>query len=761
MKRLNRMAFFVLILTAFSLWSAEFAAAQIVQVNNERAERHQRAGLSSDNNITLARAVRNSPSPSIVLTAPISWANTGTDWNAGASWTGGVAPGSGDIATFSSAATMQPNVTANTSVSGVSVTSSGYDITSSSSSIKLTLLSTDVTTAALGAINAASAVTFDTPLILGAAASSTQMFTAKSTLTLNGVISSTNSINLLLVDKGFVINGANTYTGTTTFSSAKTAVVIVGNNAAFGKSTLVFAGSGSTLTAGVDLTGANAIANALTFSGTGALIIKDSTFGVDFTGNVDLAGAARTITSDKTTAGLGIKFGGVISNDAGAGVTFNSKNNNTLFTLTGTNTYTGPTTITAAGGAGTGGVSVSSIKNSGVSGPLGAGSIISLGQRLVYTGTGETTNRTINLISGSGIIDQSGSGLLKFTSDTTALTGNKGLTLSGSTAGTGEFAGIIADPDAVSTTKVTKTGTGTWTLSGANTYSGGTTVNGGTLNVTAASTLGSGTGGLTVSNPNTGAGTDVVLNLNSAQTVGSLSGTVALPSSGTNTATINLLGASTILTVNQSTDTSYAGVLAGSGGLTKNGIGTLLLNGANTYTGLTAINEGTLGGTGSVAGALNIGDGVGAAGSAAISPGASVGTFTTSSTLTIAGDGRYVFQLDSNTSTADKIVANGVSLLSGADMSFADLGSTALTLGTTFIIIDNTSDGGPISGTFSNLADGGMVVIGLNTYEADYGGGDGNDLALIVVVPEPSTWAMFAFGAVLFFAVQRFRWARR
>ena len=38
-----------------------------------------------------------------------------------------------------------------------------------------------------------------------------------------------------------------------------------------------------------------------------------------------------------------------------------------------------------------------------------------------------------------------------------------------------------------------------------------------------------------------------------------------------------------------------------------------------------------------------------------------------------------------------------------------------------------------ISGTFTNLPDGGSIIIGNNAYQANYQGGDGNDLTLTVV----------------------------
>ena len=47
-------------------------------------------------------------------------------------------------------------------------------------------------------------------------------------------------------------------------------------------------------------------------------------------------------------------------------------------------------------------------------------------------------------------------------------------------------------------------------------------------------------------------------------------------------------------------------------------------------------------------------------------------------------------------------------------------------------MIDNTA-AITIAGTFSNFADGSTVTVGNNTFQADYQGGDGNDLTLTVV----------------------------
>src|SRR5205823_12214014 len=68
-----------------------------------------------------------------------TWNNSGTDFNAGASW-GGTPPGSSDIAVFNVAAITQPNLSASLTIKELNFSttaSSGYDITSSNTNIKL------------------------------------------------------------------------------------------------------------------------------------------------------------------------------------------------------------------------------------------------------------------------------------------------------------------------------------------------------------------------------------------------------------------------------------------------------------------------------------------------------------------------------------------------------------------------------------------------------------------------------------------------
>ena len=172
--------------------------------------------------------------------------------------------------------------------------------------------------------------------------------------------------------------------------------------------------------------------------------------------------------------------------------------------LAGTNTYAGQTIL--EGGA----LKVASFNRySGgtVNSSLGAPADIEAGEilmgrgdcdcALIYTGTGETSDRVMNLAGNemSLTLDQSGTGLLKLTSPflVSGHSASKTIVLKGDTAGTGEIAGAITNPHdrtGKATTSLTKTGTGTWTLSGTNNYTGPTKVTQGILSLMNASSLG-------------------------------------------------------------------------------------------------------------------------------------------------------------------------------------------------------------------------------------------------------------------------------
>ena len=95
---------------------------------------------------------------------------------------------------------------------------------------------------------------------------------------------------------------------------------------------------------------------------------------------------------------------------------------------------------------------------------------------------------------------------------------------------------------------------------------------------------------------------------------GTNTGTTVKILSGTSSGSI-VLGSKT-LTVNQQSSNGFAGVISGSGGLVKQGAGTLFLTGANTYEGDTLVSAGTLqigfgGTTGSVVSDIEVEAGAG------------------------------------------------------------------------------------------------------------------------------------------------------
>ena len=225
--------------------------------------------------------------------------------------------------------------------------------------------------------------------------------------------------------------------------------------------------------------------------GGGAIINMSGTGLLDFGADLMVGGAsAHNLTLEGSGPGTG-EVDGAISDYSPALRTSVIKGGTGVWMLImgnmggAVNTYTGDTSIK------TGTLVVATIGNVGATpNDLGGGTNIILGSvgatgTVVYVGVGETTSKNIGLTAsgnGGGIIDQSGSGLLKFTG---VLYGTqpfaKSITLQGSATGSGQFAGAITQ-FSTNQCSVIKSGTGLWTLSAAtNSYTGATTVNSGTL----------------------------------------------------------------------------------------------------------------------------------------------------------------------------------------------------------------------------------------------------------------------------------------
>jgi autotransporter-associated beta strand protein len=218
---------------------------------------------------------------------------------------------------------------------------------------------------------------------------------------------------------------------------------------------------------------------------------------------------------------------------------------------------------------------------------------------------------------------------------------------------------------------------------------------------------------------------------------------------------IVLLAGHNLSVGNNNFSTTFSGVIEKSGGLGKAGTGTLTLSGANTYTGGTIVtggtlrvntstssgtgtgpvhvNGGNLGGRGMIAGPVTMGTGSGPGAVLAPSVGlAQLAMLTLQGALAFKADGTYSYKLNTNNAVADQVIANGVTILSGAQFSFQSLGNRSLPIGTIFTAISNTS-ANPINGTFGNLPYGSTFTAGQNNFQVRYSGGDGNDLTFTVV----------------------------
>ncbi|EBK4258734.1 AIDA autotransporter-like protein ShdA [Salmonella enterica subsp. enterica serovar Meleagridis] len=407
-------------------------------------------------------------------------------------------------------------------------------------------------------------------------------------------------------DGTLTLSGSNTYTGGTTINDGTliaTSVDALGSGDVTDNATLALntggtfdntiSGSGKVEKSGDDaltLSGANSYTGGTLISG-GTLIAS----------NVEALGTGD-VTNNAT---LELNTGGDFTNNiSGSGQVV--KSGDETLTLSGSNTYTGGTTIND-------GTLVATSVDA-----LGSGDVTD--NATLALNTGGTFDNTI---SGSGKVEKSGDDALTL-SGANSYTG--GTLISGGTLvasnvealGSGDVTdnatlalntGGTFDNTISGSGQVVKSGDDVLTLSGSNTYTGGTTISGGTLIASNVDALGTGD----VTNDATlelNTGGDFTNNISgNGQVV--KSGDDTLTFSGSNTYTggtlissgtlvandVNALGTGDVTdnaTLELNTGGDFTNNISGSGQVVKSGDDTLTLSGTNSYTGGTTISGGTL-----------------------------------------------------------------------------------------------------------------------------------------------------------------------
>lgn len=441
-----------------------------------------------------------------------TWSGAGSNalWSNISNWSGGLVPADGDDIVFFS--TTANNVTQNDlpatniykSIRLTGIYGSSNNFTINGNTILLSggasAILNDAGTA--GSAGASYALTFGADLgfrtnaptiTLANTTNNAISFNGKvdnggMTLTLNNTGNSTNVTfsGVISGSGGFtktgtgnvMINGANTYTGTTTLIEG---IIRLNNNQALGigGAVVVQGGGFSAFSTNISLN-----PHPMTWSGN---------FGLSGSRDVNLGTGAVTMTQDisiDVVSGRTLTVGGVIS-----GVYNLTKTGGGVLHLGGTNSYSGSTTISGGtirlGSASALGAASACVASSGTVVAAGAsldlnGQTYTALEALVIntTATGALINSSATtarfdgcLSLGSDSYINASVGTITLNNTTTAITGAYNLTLMG-------VGGTVNNTIATATGGLIKEGTGTWTLTANNTFAGITTVNAGTLLLT-------------------------------------------------------------------------------------------------------------------------------------------------------------------------------------------------------------------------------------------------------------------------------------
>lgn len=562
--------------------------------------------------------------------------------------------------------------------------------------------------------------------------------------------------NILNISEGLVGDQLTINANISESAAGSTLTLSLGDGAVFLK------GAGSTYTGGVSLgSGKLGITQDSVLGNGGFLLLSDGTTLIALDTSVDISASRPMIVAGSLNFDT-VNVANVMTINASFGGTNLFKINPGTLVLTGTNGFSG---MTVSGGILQGNTdslpsditnNASVIFNQTIAGTYA--NIMSGSGTLTKQGAGTLTLTGANSYAGGTIVN---AGTLEVSTDNNLGASGSNLTLNGGTtlkSGTplsvlanhpvilGGIATIDATKALTINSNISGSGglsiTGSLALNGTNTYSGGTTlitasllgcdtdslpgniVNNGLVffnqpfNGTYAGVMSgsgllqkSGAGNLTLTGANTYSGGTTVI-------AGTLTGnTTSLQGNITNNASV---------VFDQAAAGTYAGVMSGTGSLTKTNVGTLNLTNTNTYAGSTSILGGTLAVNGSIAGSgVVVSPGATLSGTGSIhapvtvngslSPGNSIGTITSFAQVTFNNGSIFQVEISPTASDLLNVIGAGVTINPGATLNLtADPGTYSPSASYTLI---HTTGG--IGGKFSTLTTNSPFLHPILTYTAN------------------------------------------